>query len=578
MADAAFPQPFSGSRRAAWTQILPRALSMTTAYRSALMALLLVGFLLRLFLLNAFPFREDEAIYSYWALHLTRVDPLALSVWPDKPPIFLWLLGIVFAILGPAEAAARWLNIAVSLLTIPVVAAIARHLWGRRPALLAALFFALNPFAISFAPTAYTDPLLVLFGMIAFHAAITGRSFWAGLFLGAAIMTKQQGILYVPLVIAGAVGRWQLAVSGAREQGSKHAPRATRYSLLITHFFIGLVLILVPILYWDSLRWAVAPSPWDLSVRNYGGFALAPPADWPSRLVEWGSILWFLAGSGAVWAMVLAVSVRSRCAWQLAVSAEGKKERREEEKKRGSEGASTHYALRIRQPFDRLRATHALRTTHYSLLITHYQLPLWVLLFLGFHLITTTQIWDRYLLPLAPVFALGAGAALSWGIGRLPRIRLQVAGIAVVGILLLPPAWTAAGGGFPIGADHGDYAGLDEMIAWLDEHAPENSALYHQNLGWHYRFYFFDANRPEENRFDLRWYPHTVYLADNAAKVPHKRRFLVAPEWIDPRGWERHLAARQIEAVEHLHSGRFTLYELTGPPQRYCDWCVCSER
>jgi hypothetical protein len=548
-----FPPPLTNSRRAAWTQIRSRSFSATTTYRAALMALLAVGFLLRLVMLDAFPFREDEAIYSYWALHLTRVDALALSVWPDKPPIFLWLLGIVFALLGPSEAAARWLNIAASLLTIPVVAATAHHLWGRRAGLLAALFFALNPFAISFAPTAYTDPLLVLFGMIAFHAALTGRLFWAGLCLAAAIMTKQQGILYVPLVVGAVVSRWQVAggrgqgddgpqTADRRPQTTDDGRRTTHYALRIPHsafriphFFIGLALVLVPILYWDSLRWAVAPSPWDLSVRNYGGFALAPPADWPSRLVEWGSILWYLAGSGVVWAVVLAVG-----GWRMA---DGR-----------------------------------WRTSYHVLRITHYAFLLWSLLFLGFHLATTTQIWDRYLLPLAPIFALGAGATLSWGIARLPGMRLQVAGVALAGILLSPPAWTAAGGGFPIGADHGDYAGLGEMVAWLDEHAPEKSVLYHQNLGWHYRFYFFDADRADENRFDLRWYPHTVYLADNVAKVPHKRRFLVAPDWIDPRGWERDLATRQIEAVEHLHSGHFILYELIGPPQRYCDWCVCRER
>jgi hypothetical protein len=333
-----------------------------------------------------------------------------------------------------------------------------------------------------------------------------------------------------------------------------------------------LALILFPILYWDSLRWDVAPSPWDLSVRNYGGFALAALADWPSRFVEWGSILWYLAGSGAVWAAILAVSVRSRCVWQLAVSGrEGERESgREGEREGGREGEITQLASAQRVRNSQFAPRH--------LRITHYAFLLWSLGFLFFHLITTTQIWDRYLLPLAPIFAMGAGAAMSWGIGRLPGMRLQVAGVALMGILLLPPAWTAAGGGFPIGGDHGDYAGLGEMVAWLDEHAPENSVLYHQNLGWHYRFYFFDADRPGENRFDLRWYPHTVYLADNAAKVPHRSRFLVAPEWISPRGWERDFATRQIEAVERLHSGRFTLYELTGPPQEYCDWCVCREQ
>lgn len=65
-----------------------------------------------------------------------------------------------------------------------------------------ALAMTLSPFAISFAPTVYTDPLLTLAGSLALCAATFGRRFWAGLWLGAAMMTKRQGLLYVPLVVA----------------------------------------------------------------------------------------------------------------------------------------------------------------------------------------------------------------------------------------------------------------------------------------------------------------------------------------------------------------------------------------
>src|SRR5262245_4580336 len=100
-----------------------------------LAGLTLLGFALRLPLLDRFPFREDEALYSFWALYVRHSDPLFLHVWPDKPPLFLWLLAGVFELLGASQASARWLNIAISTLTIPVVASLARRIGGRRSAL-----------------------------------------------------------------------------------------------------------------------------------------------------------------------------------------------------------------------------------------------------------------------------------------------------------------------------------------------------------------------------------------------------------------------------------------------------------
>ncbi len=58
---------------------------------------------------------------------------------------------------------------------------------------IAAMALALNPYAVSFGATAFTDPLLVLAGTLAMCLAVYGQAGAAGLFLGAAVMTKQQG-------------------------------------------------------------------------------------------------------------------------------------------------------------------------------------------------------------------------------------------------------------------------------------------------------------------------------------------------------------------------------------------------
>ena len=249
-----------------------------------ILAATLIGAVLRLPLVSRFPLREDEAIYAFWALHGAHVDPLFLTVWPDKPPLFLWLFAATFQFGGATPVTARLLNVVLSTTAIPLVAMAAYRWWGKAAAVAAAVALALNPFAISFGPTAYTDPLLVCAGAGAVALVAWRRFFWAGALLGAAIMTKQQGLLFVPLVAA--LGAWEL-----RGAGGKAILRSAGLCL------VGALLVTGPILYWDSLRWAVAPSPWDLGARNVGGVALAAPALWPARAQAWLALAGYLVAS-----------------------------------------------------------------------------------------------------------------------------------------------------------------------------------------------------------------------------------------------------------------------------------------
>jgi len=524
-----------------------QAFLLILARRLALPALCLGGFALRLHLLTVWPFREDEAMYSVWALHLWQVDPLALTLWPDKPPLFLWLLGGVFQLFGPSEATARLLNIAADTLTIGVVVATGRALWNRRTGLFAGLAYALSPFAISFAPTVYTDPTLVLWGTLALYAALTRQALWAGLLLVAAIATKQQGLLYLPLIagmlfINAETQRRREEEEGKREKGkakvstrqSTHSPFAIRYSPFAI-FLLGFALLTLPIILWDAARWAVAPSPWDLSVRHYAPLVFLPPGNWLPRLAQWGEVARHLAGSW--WGIGY---------WILGIG----------------------YWVGTR----RCR-------------ISNIQFPisvvlLWSLGFIALHVVTSVQIWDRYLLPLTPVLALIVGwtAVRLWGMGRHSGRQSWLAGL-ILPLLLLPPALTAASGGLPVGADHGDYAGLNESIAWLRANAPANAIVYHRDVSWQLRFAFFAATpaQPDASEFELRWFPNAVYLADNAAKAPERRKFLIEPTWAAVDSAAQRLQQRAIGWQVRLHAANFTLYELTSPPALPCDWCVCVD-
>ncbi len=514
--------------------------------RLALPLLCLGAFALRLNLLAAWPFREDEAMYSVWALHLWQVDPQALTLWPDKPPLFLWLLGGVFQLFGPSEAGARLLNIAADTLVIGVVAATGRSLWGSRAGLLAGLAYAFNPFAISFAPTAYTDPTLILWGSLALYAAIQRRGFWAGLFLAAAIATKQQGLLYAPLI----VGVILLApVAGGRgrveDDGTAHSPFAIRHSPFTIRFLLGLALLLLPVLLWDASRWAVAPSPWDLSVRNYAPLALLPPGEWLPRLAQWGEIGWYLVGSWLVIGY-----------WGLGS---------------GDWGVGTGDWGLGSGDWGMGRPIPDPQSPIPPLLL------LWSCGFVLLHVTSSVQIWDRYLLPLAPLAALAlgrAGARLAGG-----RSRGWLAGLLLL-LILLPPGLAAAQGGLPVGADHGDYAGLNESIAWLRVNAPAGGVVYHRDVSWQLRFAFFAVNPSQSDGalYELRWFPNAVYLADNGAKTAARRKFLIEPAWAVVDSASQRLAQRGLGWEARLRAGNFTLYELTSPPALPCDWCICADR
>lgn len=481
----------------------------------ALLFVILLGFALRLPLLNRFPFHADEAIYSYWALHWWRADSQFLTVWPDKPPIFLWLLGGTFQLLGVSEASARYLNVALSTLTIPIVGAMAGYLWGRRATLIAALFFALCPFAISFAPTAFTDPLLLLAGNLALLCVLRRRFFWSGLCLGVAIMTKQQGLLYAPLIFG-------LAIWGSPYASSP----AFRIAYAALPILSGLATITLPIVYWDSLRWRVAPSPWDLSVRNYGALVMVPLDHWWARARVWSSLLWYMGGSWLVWLLFgLMIGIASlKNLWQLSV--------------RG------------------------------RLIVG------WGVLFMAGHVTLSVPQWDRYLLPLVPLWA------LLWGcIGSALTAKMRgrwLAGVTLFLVLMvMRPALHAAEGRIPIGGDHGGYAGLEEALQTLRANLSEPVVLFHHALGWHYRFYLYDEIA--HGSIDLRWFPSTVYLADHARKTPHRRKFLLLPAWEPMPDIDVRLATQQLGLQQLAQVAQFTVVEIIEMPAYNCATCLCTQ-
>jgi hypothetical protein len=253
----------------------------------------LSAMLLPLNLLTGQRFHQDEALYATWALEISSGhNPLLRHVPVDKPPLFLYLTAGAMWLLGATETVARLPSVLSTALTVGLTFWLGRKLYDHGVGILAAWLVALSPLTISFAPTAFTDPMLVMWVLAACLAAALGRAGLAGMGLGLAVATKQQGLFFVPLVLGlwvcnqatGIQMPYRLAETGPNIQYliRKFSPRANpnlpatpiRTHLLrllpeIARMGASLAAIVLLTLIWDLARLQF-PGYWRLSLINYG--------------------------------------------------------------------------------------------------------------------------------------------------------------------------------------------------------------------------------------------------------------------------------------------------------------------
>jgi len=507
--------------------------------------------------LTAYPLHRDEALYGYWAqLIASGQDPLLLSPWIDKPPLVLYLLAGSLRLFGtgataPDDLALRLPGMVASVLTVPALYGLARAALDRRTGLLAAALLALSPFAILFAPTAFTDPWLTLWLVLAAWAALARRPFVAGLLAALAVASKQQGVFVIPLVLMligspGILSGWT-----AQPVPSTRASRRTSSFILylksLAAALLGFALVFGPLTYWDSLRWHNRPSFWDRSLSTYNPLTLAPPAEWLPRLGHWAEQAGYWFGHPVITAGVLML---------VAVA--------------------IYVTLRSRgfSRTDRTSATDT-RPTDASVLARRdacltVLLAVYALGYFAVHVLITFQPWDRYLLPLLPLVCLLAARGLA---ELLTRVRGPVPALALTAVLTAAAALGVAGR-LPVGSDHGAYAGLPQVIAELRSQ-PADAIIYQHALGWHFDYYLFGA--PQEHR----WFGSGWQLADVAARMARQGRpqWLVLPtfeqEWADAARLPlaaRGLALAEAERIQRTDgSVSFVLYRIA-PVQEAGRW------
>jgi 4-amino-4-deoxy-L-arabinose transferase-like glycosyltransferase len=166
------------------------------------------------------------------------VDPSQFELYYHHPPMTMWLTALSFHVFGIHEWAARLAPLVFSLLTIALVVSFARQLFGRGPALLAALLMAVVPADAYYA--AHLDPnssmaifftTLVVEAYRRWRATAQDRYFaLAGLALVLGCMTAW----YAYLIVPGLLLHFAVTTSMFRKpfRETLRSPAALRVALL----------------------------------------------------------------------------------------------------------------------------------------------------------------------------------------------------------------------------------------------------------------------------------------------------------------------------------------------------------
>jgi 4-amino-4-deoxy-L-arabinose transferase-like glycosyltransferase len=492
-----------------------------------LIPILLLALALRLAPWGQNRFLEDEALYAYWGLQIASGADNMLDLEPvDKPPLYPYVLALSTWLLGPGETAARLPSLLASVTSVALTYALAQALYRDvRVGLLAALFLALSPFDILFASTAFTDPLMTALVLAALLAAARGHLGAAGILSGLAAATKQQGLFFLPLVVA--VG-WLSSTSRLPKSLRLRKSAVERRAVLRSpwlHFALGFAVVVAGVIWWDLAR-EQRPGFLEQSLLSYGGLGPAQPLSLGERAAGWLELVasfWVSPWYGALLLGLLAV-------WF----------------------AGSRFTERISGP----------QKTDLALLV-------FVLGFLALHWLVGFQIWDRYLLGLVPLAALLAARAVV-AVGdaiRIPaRRKVYILGISLIVVAMLAhPVWLATQSQLPLGGDHGAYDGVEDLAAFVRAKAPPGSVLYHHWLGYHYRFYLHGAPLRQH------WYPDVGDLARDATVYRREPRYIAFPSWRDGDPAAIALAEAGVHLVPVLETARrdgsvsFELFRMEGP-------------
>jgi len=364
------------------------------------------------------------------------------------------------------------------------------------------LLIALSPLAVAFSATAFTDGLMLLFVLIAVLMASWRRWLWAGIWLALGLWCKQQGLLYIPLVVG--IG-W---ICERRIGRRLSTGKGLRFAAPV---IVGIVLLFV----WDGAR-GQTTSMWALATINNDPGRLVRMDELLPRLSEWWQYGQYLAGAGIVTATLSIIALVGLVKRRRLTAA---------------------YDMRI----DGLLAAYCV-------------------LYLLFHWLVAINIYDRYLLLILPPVAL----LVASGIDRLTQgnkgTKIQAIAVMILVVICIPTAWTASEDKLPIGGDQGQHNGIEQVADYLNSQRL-GAIVYDHWLGWELGYYM--GTWSDKRRV---YYPTPQALAADALlQADHAPRYFVVPDWADAHLWLDALRGAQFKVAETYYQPPFAVYELERP-------------
>lgn len=430
----------------------------------------------------------------------------------DKPPLSIYFSALSMVAVGLVadadgvlhldprigEFAGRLPNACLALLLTALMMRLAWRVYQCRwAALFAGLLAATSPYLLAYGASAFTDVSLLFWSMAALYFALTGRWALAGAGLGLAFWGKQQAAFIAPLIVMILLAR------GGRRQDWR------RLGLTLAVFCAALLV-------WDGAR-PEASIFAQAAANNSPAAWLVEPWRWLGRLADWlGLGLWLLGPPLLTSLLLLGAAIASA--------------------QRMGAGAARNQA----------------RPVEGALL-------LYIIGYLGAHVLFQFNFYDRYLLLILPPLLLLVAGQLA----RLPLDGGRGRGLrwSLVALLAAGGLWTLRTD-LPIGGDRGAYTGIDALAAQLNA-KPTAAVIYNPWLGWELAYYL---GQWQDKR--LAHYPTAEALVAGALALDEiGARYFVAPIDQPHEAWLAALRGAGFGLQVDYERDRFIVYRLAVPQE-----------